>query len=83
MVLTPTEYCRITPNNPFTRTPNPGVLILNLTGTAAQIANAENNHCLTNNLYLETLLLKQIFIQQIIEAIDTKYLAALCNPATG
>ena len=49
----------------------------------AQIAFAENNHCLTKKLYLETLLLERTFIQQIIEATDTKYIAALCNPVTG
>ena len=50
---------------------------------AAQIANAENNHRLTKKKYLETLLLKQTFIQQIIKDIDTKSLAALRNPVTG
>ena len=34
-------------------------------------------HRLTKKLYLETLLLELTFIQKIIEAIDTKYLAAL------
>ena len=83
MFLTQAEYHRILPNNPFTRPPNPGVLFPNPNGTAAQIASAENNHCLTKKLYLETLLLDRTFIQQIIEAIDTKYLAALRNPITG
>ena len=40
-------------------------------------------HCLTKKLYLEGVLLTQTIIQQIIEALDTKYLAALCNPANG
>ena len=83
MILTPAEYLRIAPNYPFTRTPNPGVLVPNPNGTAAQIASAENNHRLTKKLYLETLLLKRTFIQQIIVAIDTRYLSALCIPITG
>ena len=49
MVLTPAEYRRILPNNPFTRPPNLGVLSPNPNGTAAQIASAENNHRLTKN----------------------------------
>ena len=65
MVLTPVEYLRISPNNPFTWPPNPGVLFPNPNGTAAQIAIAENNHRLTK-IYLETLLLERTFIQQII-----------------
>ena len=80
MVLTPAEYCRILPNDPFTQPPNPGVLVPNPNGTAAQIASAENNYCLTKKLYLETLLLERTFIQQIIKAINIKYLAALRNP---
>ena len=82
MVLTPAEYRRILPNDPFTRPPNPGVLVPNPNGTAAQIASTENNHRLRKKLYLDTLLLERTFIQQIIEAIDTKYLAALRNPVT-
>ena len=83
MVFTPAEYRPIAPTDPFTQPRNPGILVPNLNSTAAQIACAENNHCLTKKLYLKTLLLKQTFIQQIIEAVDTKYLAALRNPVTG
>ena len=82
MILAPTEYCRIAPTDPFTRPPNPGVLVLNFNGTAAQIASAENTHRLTKKTYLETLLLEQTFIQKIIKAINTKYHAAICNPIT-
>ena len=83
MLLTPAEYRRILPNDPFTRPPNPGVLVPNPNGTAAQIASAENHLRLTKKLYLDTLLLERTFIQQIIEAIDTKYISALRNPVTG
>ena len=82
MVLTPVYCCCILPNNPFTWAHNPGVLVPNPNGTAAQIASAENNNHLTKKLYLETLLLERTFIQYIIEAIDTKYLTALCSPVT-
>ena len=78
-VLTPAEYCCILPNDPF----NPGVVVPNQNGTVAQIASAENHHRLIKKLYLETLLLERTFIQQIIEASDTKYLAVLCNLVTG
>ena len=40
IILTPTEYRHIAPTNPFTRPPNPGVLVPNPNGTAAQIASA-------------------------------------------
>ena len=82
MILTPAEYHHIPPSDPFTRPPNPGVLVPNPAGTAAQIASAEDTHPLTKKLYLETLLLKRTIIQQTIKAVDTKYLAALCNPVT-
>ena len=83
MILPPAEYRLIAPTYPFTRPPNPGVLIPNPSRTAAQIASAEDTHRLTKQIYLETLLLERTFIQKIIETIDTKYLAALCNPITG
>ena len=83
MVLTPVDYCRIAPKNPFTRLPNPGILVPNPNGTATQISSAETYHRLTKKLYLETVLLERAFIQQTIEAINTKYLAALRNPVTG
>ena len=82
IILTHADYFRITPTNPFTRPPNPGILVPNPIGTAAQIASVENNHRLTKQIYLETLLLKITFTQQIIEAIYTKYLAALRIPIT-
>ena len=82
MITTTAKYCHIAPTDPFTRPPNPGVLVPNQAGMAAQIPSAENTHNLTKKLYLETLLIKRTLIQQIIEAIDTKYLAALCNRRT-
>ena len=48
----------------------------------AQIASVEDTHRLTKYIYLETLLLERTFIQQITDAIDTKYLASLRNPIT-
>ena len=41
MVLIPTDYRRTAPNDPFTRPPNPGVLVPNLNGTAAQIVRTQ------------------------------------------
>ena len=76
MILTPAEYCRIAPTDPFTRpVPNPS-------GTAVQIASTEDTDCLTKKIYLETLLLERTVIQKIIEAIDTKYFDVLRNPIT-
>ena len=83
MVLTQADYHRISPNDPFTRRPNPGVLVPNPNGTVAQIVGAENIHILTKYIYLETLLLERTFIQQIIKAINTKYISALRYPFTG
>ena len=54
MVLTPAEYRRISPNDPFTQLPNPGVLVPNPNGTAAQITIAENNHRLTKTLFRDS-----------------------------
>ena len=52
MILTPAGYHRIPPENQFARPPNPGVLVHNPSGTAAQIASAEDTHPLTKKLYL-------------------------------
>ena len=47
IILTPAKYRHVTTTYPFTRPPNPGVLVPNPVGIAAQIASAENNHGLT------------------------------------
>ena len=52
MILTPAEYFRIAPTDPFTCPPNPGVPIPNPADMAAQIASAEDTHRLTKKLYL-------------------------------
>ena len=59
VILTPAEYHRIAPDNPCTQQPNPGILVPNLAGTAAQIVSVEDKHCLTKKSHLETILLKQ------------------------
>ena len=48
MILTPAEYRHISPTDPLTQIPNPGVLVPNPAGTAAQIASTENTHRLKN-----------------------------------
>ena len=58
MILTPTEYHHIAPTDPFSRPPNPGVLVPNPNGTDAKIASADNTHRLTKQLYLEILLIE-------------------------
>ena len=72
MILTPEEYQCIAPENPFKQPQNPGILVPNPAGTAAQIASAEDTHCITKKIHLDTLLLKRTIIQQIIEAVNTK-----------
>ena len=49
MILSPAEYLRIAPTDPFTRPPNPGVLVPNTAGTATQFASLEDTHLLTKN----------------------------------
>ena len=49
MILSPTEYRRIAPTDPFTRPPNPGVLVPNTASTATQFASPEETHLLTKN----------------------------------
>ena len=44
MILTSTEYRRITLTDPFTWPPNLGILVPNPSGRAAQTASAENTH---------------------------------------
>ena len=47
MILTSAEYHHIMPAHPFTQPPNPGVLVPNPAGMAAQITSAEDIHHLT------------------------------------
>ena len=82
MILTPTEYHRIVPADPLTQPPNLGILVSNPAGTAAQIVSTEDTHRTTKKIFLETLLIKRTIIHQIIESVDTKYLASLRNPFT-
>ena len=83
MILDPAEYNLVAPGTQFIRPANPGALVAPAAGTAAQIALAEDQHKVAKKLYLETLLLERMLIQQIIEAIETKFLQALRNPITG
>ena len=75
MILTPIEFHCIAPANPFTRPPNPGVLVPNPASMDTHIVSAEDTHRTTKQIYLKTLLLKLTIIHQIIEAVDTKCLA--------
>ena len=47
MILTSAEYHHIAPENKFTRSTNPGVLIPNPDSMSAQITSAEDTHRLT------------------------------------
>ena len=83
MILVPIDYHLIVPANTFTQPPNSDFPFPNPVDIAAQIASAEDTNRLTKKLYLETILLERTIVQQIIEAVDTKYLAALHNTFTG
>ena len=83
LILTPTAYATLQPTTPWVTPPNPGPFVPPAAGTAAQLDAArtvwvESHQCF--EMYQAT---EKALIAQVVDAVDTIYLRALLNRATG
>ena len=84
LVCSPETYATLVPGDtPYERPVNPGELQLEGTETQYQIAQRNREHVEATRLFRETLGVERTIIQQIVGAIEPKYLKALRNPLTN
>ena len=77
MILTTAEYCRIAPTDPFTRPPNPGVLV----PTPRQNCKRRKHASFNQKLYLDTLLLERTFIKKSSRQLTTNISLPFATPS--
>ena len=82
LVLTDTQYELIPNTVPYVRQQHPGALNIANNATQYQIAIAREQHHENLRLFREIQAVERALIQQIVGAIDPKYLRALRNSAT-
>ena len=84
LVCTPAAYRALIPGvDAYIRPPNPGSLNLVTEGlTQYQLAQAREEHHEATRLFREVLNVERTIIQQIVSAIEPKYLRALRQPGT-
>ena len=84
LVCTPETYATLVPGNtPYIRPENPGRLQIEGNETQYQIAQRREEHQEATRLFREVLAVEKVLIQQIVAAIEPKYLKALRNPITN
>ena len=81
LVLSAANYALLTPNTPFLRPAHPGPLIA--LGTGPAIAHATSLHKRAEKEYLESILIERTLIQQIVDAVEPKYLQEIRHEQTG
>ena len=82
LVLTPAKYALVSAV-PFDWPAHPGPYVLPQNGTAAQIAATKEIHEEAMQVLREVLNVKAALHQQIVSAIDNKYLTAICDRQTN
>ena len=84
LVVTPEVYATLVPGDtPYVRPVNPGNLIINGDETQYQIAQRRQEHDEATRAFRELIGVERALIQQIVSALEPKYLRALRNPVTG
>ena len=84
LVCSPATYATLVPGNtPYIKPPNPGRLIIDGTETQYQIAQRRDEHAEALRMFQECLGVERALIQQIVAAVEPKYLKALRNPVTN
>ena len=84
LVVTPEVYATLVPGGtPYVRPVNPGNLIINGDETQYQIAQRRQEHDEATRAFRELIGVERALIQQIVSALEPKYLRALRNPVTG
>lgn len=82
LVLTPEKYALVS-NEPFKRPEHPGTLDIPARATAPQIAAAQDDHTEAMRVFREVLNVEAALRQQIVSAIEDKYLKAIRNRTTN
>ena len=84
LVVTPQVYATLVPGDtPYVRPVNPGVLQIDGNETQYQIAQRRSEHAEATRAFRELIGVEQALIQQIVNAVEPKYLRAIRNPLTG
>jgi len=84
LVCSPETYQELVPGDtPYIRPTNPGRLQILGTETQYQIAQRRDEHDEATRLFREVIGVERAIIQQIISAIEPKYLKAIRNPITN
>ena len=84
LVCTPETYATLVPaNTPYERPQDPGRFIIEGTETQYQIAQRRDEHAEDVRLFRQVLGVERALIQQIVSAIEPKFLKALRNPVTN
>ena len=83
LVCTAATYVTIPNTQQYVWPAAPGALNLEVGLTQFQIAQAQETHSENTGLFCEVLAVEIIIIQQIVVALDAKYLKALRDPVTN
>ena len=83
LLLTDTAYATLQPTTPWVNPHNPGPFVPPAAGTAAQLAAATSVWKDTHQQFEVYQATEKALIAQVIDAVDTIYLRALLNRATG
>ena len=80
LVCNPEAYATLVPGNtPYVRPANPGALQINGNETQFQIQQRDKEHREAKRLFREVIGVERAIIQQIVAAVEPKYLKALRN----
>ena len=80
----PTTYTTLVlGNTPYIKPPNPGRLVIEGNESHYQIMQHRDKHQEALRMFQECLGVKRALIQQIVSAVESKYLKALRNPVTN
>ena len=83
IILSAPTYATLAPNTPFVNPTHPGALAYVPGATQYEIAAAKTLHEEAIETYHAYELVQRALVQQVLEAIDTKYLSNLRNRVTG
>ena len=84
LVCSPEAYAALVPGNtPYIRPENPGTLQIQGTETKYQISQRKEEHQEATRLFREVNAVERTLIQQIVAAVEEKYLKALRIPGTN
>jgi len=84
LVCTPEAYHSLVPNAPpYVRPVNPGRLVVDERLTQYQIAQVRDEHAESTRVFREVLGVERAIIQQMVVAIEPKFLRALRTPGTN